>query len=356
VLFFGDDVPEEDLAPFLGLASATVVRSPVFAEKLRSRRFLEALVLGSDRAAAEVFAQHGVDVVFENATFFGWRFPLPVIAWIPDFQHRHLRALFGARPYWKRELGFRAQVSSGRLIMLSSGDAEEDCKKFYPVTAGRTSVVRFAVPLGEEVLREDPAEVARQFGLPEVFFYLPNQFWVHKNHRLVIEAVHKAKCAGHSIVVAASGKPEDPRSPLHYAELQARVAELGLEDNFRFLGMVSRTQLVALMRTCSALLNPSLCEGWSTTVEEARTLGVPMLLSDLRVHREQMADAATYFDPHSAESLVQALVSFVPLPTAERSRAERAAIARSPALVRQFALDFAATVDLSLASRSHARG
>jgi glycosyltransferase involved in cell wall biosynthesis len=338
------------------MASVEVVRSPVFAEKTRSRRFLDAILSGCDHAAAEVFLQHGAHVVFENATFFGWRFPLPTVAWIPDFQHRHLRALFNARSYWKRELGFRAQVMSGRLIMLSSRDALEDCEKFYQTAADQTSVVRFAVPLSEEVLQDDPAARIQALALPPAFFYLPNQFWVHKNHHLVIEAVHQAKLAGQSIVVAASGKPEDPRNPQHYAQLQARVAELGLQNHFLFLGMVSRPQLIALMRSCSALLNPSLCEGWSTTVEEARTLGVPMILSDLRVHREQMADAATYFDPHSTESLVQALTSFVPLPPAERSRAEWAAVRTSPGRVRQFALDFAHTVDLSLASRNHASG
>ncbi len=57
------------------------------------------------------------------------------------------------------------------------------------------------------------------------------------------------------------------------------------------------------MRACTALINPSLSEGWSTTVEEAKSLGVPMLLSDLRVHREQAGDCAYYFDPEAAGQL-----------------------------------------------------
>ena len=43
-----------------------------------------------------------------------------------------------------------------------------------------------------------------------------------------------------------------------------------------------------------ALLNPSHFEGWSTTVEEARALGVPMLLSDLDVHLEQAQGIARF--------------------------------------------------------------
>jgi glycosyltransferase involved in cell wall biosynthesis len=57
------------------------------------------------------------------------------------------------------------------------------------------------------------------------------------------------------------------------------------------------------MRVCTALINPSYFEGWSSTVEEARILNVPMLLSDIPVHREQMGNEATFFSPDNAEEL-----------------------------------------------------
>ena len=57
-----------------------------------------------------------------------------------------------------------------------------------------------------------------------------------------------------------------------------------------------------------AVLNPSLFEGWSTTVEEARALQVPMVLSDLPVHQEQADGIARFFDRTSASSLADALL------------------------------------------------
>jgi glycosyltransferase involved in cell wall biosynthesis len=57
-----------------------------------------------------------------------------------------------------------------------------------------------------------------------------------------------------------------------------------------------------------AVVNPSLFEGWSTTVEEARALGVPMVLSDLPVHKEQAEGIAHFFDRTSAASLANALI------------------------------------------------
>ena len=61
----------------------------------------------------------------------------------------------------------------------------------------------------------------------------------------------------------------------------------------------------ALMRTSMALINPSRFKGWSTTVEEAKSFGVPLILSDIDVHREQTDGTARYFgidDPDAGRS------------------------------------------------------
>jgi glycosyltransferase involved in cell wall biosynthesis len=63
----------------------------------------------------------------------------------------------------------------------------------------------------------------------------------------------------------------------------------------------------ALLRTSTALINPSRFEGWSTTVEEAKSFGVPMILSDLDVHREQTDDMARYFGLDDPEMLADQL-------------------------------------------------
>ncbi len=73
--------------------------------------------------------------------------------------------------------------------------------------------------------------------------------------------------------------------------------------------MIPAADVRALMRSSIAVINPSLCEGWSTTVEEAKSLQVPLVLSDLAVHREQAAGSAEFFDPHSAADAARALTA-----------------------------------------------
>lgn len=308
VLFFGTDIDPAEARPFQAIAGVEITTSPHMNTVRRSTSLIKSLVLGADPATRRLFHEHRIDVVFENAQFHGARLGIPAIAWIPDFQHRELPHLFSRAAWWKRELGFRAQIGGGRAIMLSSGDARDDCERHYPSTVGRTHLVRFAVPSAG---RPDAAAIraARDaHGLPERFFYLPNQFWQHKNHLLVIDALALLKEAGESVVVAASGKQLDPYRPDHFKRILERLAAAGVTEEFRLLGLIPYEHVAPLMAGSVAVLNPSLFEGWSTTVEEARALRVPLVLSNLAVHQEQATGIARFFDRTSARSLADTLL------------------------------------------------
>jgi len=344
VLFLGTDIDEKDVAPFELIAGAVVIRHAVFDEARKGKRLRQALLTGCDQAGAKAFAAQGIDVVFEPAQFYGWRFPVPAVAWIPDFQHRYLKHLFDFKAYWKREIGFRAQILSGRHVMLSSDDARQDCERFYPSTSGRTHVVRFAVPSASAIDGATARAVADSYGLPETFFFLPNQFWKHKNHECVIQALQLLKAKGREVVVAVSGKQADPRDPGYFPKLQRIIESSGLERNFRLLGLIPHEYIPALIRSCAALINPSTFEGWSTTVEEAKSMGTPMILSSLRVHREQSEDAL-FFDAASPEQLAGILDSFSPLSAEQRLSMSDSATQRASDSTKRFAEEFVSLME-----------
>jgi len=349
VLFFGTDSDESEIAPFAAVAGAEVVRSPLVNQARKMRSLAASLLLGCDAQVRGLFRQHRIDLVFESAQFFGARMGIPALAWIPDFQHRVLPQLFTRAGYWKREIGFRAQVAGGRTIMLSSEDSRQACEHYYPSTAGRTRTVRFAVPAGALPQPGQARAIADYYGLPADYVFLANQFWKHKNHLLVVEALALLRARGIDMVVAASGKQLDPRDPAHFARVQQAIQSGGVEQHFRLLGLLPYEHLAPLMYASLALLNPSHFEGWSTTVEEARSLGIPMLLSDLAVHREQAGDNAAYFERHSAASLAEALAALRRVPDDERARRGEAALADAQRRTARFAQDFVAVARQAMA-------
>lgn len=348
VLFFGTDTDESEAAPFVQVPGAEIVRTPLMNQSRKARSIAISLVVGCDVRVRSLFRLHGIDVVFESAQFFGARLDIPAIAWIPDFQHRVLPHLFTRAGYWKRELGFRAQVAGGRTIMLSSEDSRLACERYYPATIGRTHTVRFAVPATRLPTPADARAIADAYGLPADYVFLPNQFWKHKNHLLVVQALALLRDRGRPVVVAASGKQLDPRNPEHFGKVKAAIESSGLSDGFRLLGMLPYEHLAPLACASVALLNPSHFEGWSTTVEEARSLGVPMLLSDLPVHREQASINALYFDRYSAVSLADALQSLQRCSPSDSEQRIQEALADTAHRIKRFADDFVVVVNQAI--------
>lgn len=326
-------------ARFGGMLGARLVRDAYMARGRRAG-LIGAVALGCNRAMAALCVHNDCDVILEAADFYGWRFPVATLAWVPDFQDRYLPQLFSRRALAQRSLGLRLQLAAGRTVLLSSEDARKDCEKFYPHARARTAVAHFAV-LPALQPGEHDALVQQRHGLPARFFYLPNQFWAHKNHLRVVEALQLLRERGRQVAVAASGNPNDPRQLDYYGRLQKTVADADLTESFRFLGNVPRADVASLMRASVAMLNPSLFEGWSTTVEEARSLGVPMVLSDLAVHREQVGADADFFDPLDPAAIA-ACLERVWLEARERPTLseQQAAAARAQQRVREFAGQF----------------
>ena len=228
--------------------------------------------------------------------------------------------------------------------MVSSEDARRDCESFYPASRGSTHVVRFAVqPRPHE--EQQARAVVDRYGLPRRFFFLPNQFWQHKNHECVIRALHILKERGKSMVIAVTGKQENRFDPQLFPRLMNMVDTWNLRQEFRALGLIPFEHVSALMHTCAALINPSRFEGWSTTVEEAKSFGVPMLLSSIAVHKEQAEGSATFFDPNSPEQLADVLSNFNPLSASERGNALRAGTSDTEQRVQRFADEFCALIE-----------
>lgn len=341
VVYCGLHADAGDEAAFRAIPSVEVVRDAAFDPDGRRQGLRSALLTGVDGAALACFRRHRIDVLFESANFFGWRFPLPAIAWLPDFQHRRMPELFSKGAWWRRELGFRAQILARRTVLLSSEDSRRDCARLYPRGRGSTAVLPFPAVIDPRSLSADPTGDLAQYGLPDRFVFLPNHFWKHKNHQVAIEALGMLRAAGKPLTIVATGNPADPRHPGHLDRLRQRARELGVDQDFRILESVPRTHVVALMRTCSVLLNPSRCEGWSTTVEEAKALGVPMLLSDLNVHREQTVGLpARFFAPDDSRGLADLLDEFGRQPPSQARALGPAAEAR----VEQYAQAFAGIV------------
>jgi glycosyltransferase involved in cell wall biosynthesis len=253
---------------------------------------------------SRLLEKHGV-VALSHTLFMDtkYRTCLKTLWWIADFQHLHLSSLFSAKELRWRNALFRRQSARCDCVLLSSETAKADFTALFPEQAHKAAVLRF-VSSPQNIARGPSAEELRQkYQFNGPFFLLPNQFWKHKNHRVAISALQILKQRGQAILILATGLASDSRHPTYFDELMKLVEEGGVGEPFRVLGSIPDHDLLGLMRDSMAILNPSLFEGWSTSVEEAKSLGKTVLLSDIPVHREQAPDLGVYFHPQDAEDL-----------------------------------------------------
>jgi glycosyltransferase involved in cell wall biosynthesis len=228
------------------------------------------------------------------------------IHWVPDFQEKHLPHFFLDNEVMLRDLQHQELVQKDKRLIFSSQAALSDFRTYYPDAQNEVWVMSFAVT-HESYKDINTKDVLEKYNLPAHYFFAPNQFWVHKNHIVVIKAVEMLKQKGLGCVVAFSGKEYDHRNSHYVEDLKQYVVEHDLQDNIKFLGFIDRAEQLRLMKEAMAVIQPSLFEGWSTVVEDAKAMNQCIIASNLAVHQEQLGEEGNYFDPYQPESLATQL-------------------------------------------------
>jgi glycosyltransferase involved in cell wall biosynthesis len=138
--------------------------------------------------------------------------------------------------------------------------------------------------------------------LPEKFVFYPAQFWEHKNHKRLIEAVALVMRKLPDIRLLLAGSKKNG-----YLQVVEQVKRLGLLDRVRFLGYVPDSDIPGIYRRARALVFPTFFGPTNIPPLEAFALGCPVAASNIYAMPEQLGDAALYFDPHSVEQIADCI-------------------------------------------------
>ncbi len=158
---------------------------------------MPARVFGHPRKGSRAWLKrHGVDLMlYPSPTNFSFECGLPFVMAIHDLQHRihpEFPEVSADGEYEAREYLYTNAAETAHALLVDSEAGRDDVLEFYGhlVSPERVRVLPFVPPpylvrpLGAET-----ASVLAALGLDGRYLLFPAQFWPHKNHRRIIEAV-----------------------------------------------------------------------------------------------------------------------------------------------------------------------
>jgi glycosyltransferase involved in cell wall biosynthesis len=257
----------------------------------------------------------------------------------PDLHAQGLERL--VRNGYYPQAVWRALRRATRLIVTSAATADR-VRALVPDAASRMDVIWLA-PHAAFQLPVDPA-AARARAAALTASDAP--------FLLVVGQNSAAKRHADAIAAFAAGAPPPWRLVLLQrqgasARLMRLARALHITDRIVWLPRIDHEDVVALMQTAGALLQPSLYEGFGLPVVEAMASGCPVVASDIAPLREVTGGAAVLTPPGDVARLSAAIADLIASPAQRRSLSEQG-LARA----RQFSWDRCARETLEVYRRA----
>ncbi|MGC8605381.1 MAG: glycosyltransferase family 4 protein, partial [Desulfomonilaceae bacterium] len=152
-----------------------------------------------------------------------------------------------------------------------------------------------------------PAKFPTEKG--EYLFY-PANSWFHKNHRALLDALAILKHDRNPRILTIFTGHLLAGEFNHY-DIPKEICLRGLEDQVYHIGTVSLLELKYLYLNATALIHPSLFEGFGIPLVEAMACGCPIIAANCTSIPEVAGEAALYFDPEDPKDIADKIMYFL---------------------------------------------
>lgn len=249
------------------------------------------------------------DVFHGPANVLGFGLPCPAIVTVHDVMWLEHLDWCQPRP-WLRPIskryygtGIRRALSEAARVLTVSHASADAILRLFPEAKPKLVVTRNACEphfRAPESRAEAERIAERTVGATGPYFLVVGQNQPSKAHDVALRAFAAvARDVPQRLVLV---QRLEPGRGLH------RLAqELGVAERVSFVAGVSQEQLLAVFQAATALVQPSLAEGFGLPALEAIACGCPVIASDIPPLREVLGDSGTFAPPGDAPALAAAL-------------------------------------------------
>jgi len=228
--------------------------------------------------------------------------PFPALSTVFDLMHRYENRFpevgsWGV--YQNREQHYRLICRWAKGVLVDSRVGRQQLVESYGLSHERIHVLPY---VASRTTAKDTSEITTHFRLPKKFLFYPAQFWKHKNHRGLVEAVQNLREQIPDLRLVFTGAEKNGDK-----DLLRLIHRLQLNDYIHFLGYVPDSVMPRLYQKARGLIMPTFFGPTNIPPLEAMAQGCPVAVSDIYGMREQLGDAALYFDPSSIADISEAI-------------------------------------------------
>lgn len=264
-----------------------------------------------DNDLVRILKEEKVDLCLPSSVCIGLKFPIPWIGYLYDLQHKYYPEFFKVSDINFRNHEFHRMVNNSMDVIVPSKSVKKDIEKFFSPFPARIHPIPFSAPGPVYDPRSDLNPTLDKYNIKNKYFIIMNQFWKHKNHELAFRALNKLKEGGISdIDIVCTGATNDHRFPEYFPRLEKYIKDNDLASNIHILGFLPKNEQLALLTGSIAVIQPSLFEGGPGGLAsvDAVSYGIPLILSDIDVNHEVVADDISFFDPTNEDMLAEIMV------------------------------------------------
>jgi len=235
-----------------------------------------------------------------NSLFLGKNSTIKSLPFLADLQYLHFPENFSFKNILLRKLNILMCALHSSKIILSSLDVKKDLKKVSKLGYKKAIVHPFIFKSPSKSKILSLSFLKKKYKISTNFFYLPNQYRIHKNHIVVLESLKHLKKYNklNDLLIISTGHSEDHRKVNYFKKIKSFISKNHLENNYRYLGIVPFKEVESFIYHSVALIHPSKFEGRSSPVEQAKAIGKQVILSNIDIHKEQKPRRGIYFNPN----------------------------------------------------------
>lgn len=199
-----------------------------------------------------------------------------------------------------RETIYHHCLAQALLVLADSDTLVDRLVERYGVDRDRVITMPFSPSPFLEDRASNNVDVLQKYNLSDGYFFYPAQFWAHKNHIRILQALQLLKKQGKEYNVVFCGSDQGSAGHIKQA-----IHDHGLSGQVKVLGFVPVEDMRNLYQHCCAVVMPSYFGPTNIPPLEAWMLGKPLIYSD--IFTEQVGDAALLVNPDDANELASAM-------------------------------------------------